>query len=223
MTIDEYVSAVLSRLPRQLVDRGRVEADLRAHVTDRMDAGASQEEAVRHLGQPDEVAAELLATVRLEPASRRRRFAAFVIDCIVGAIPVSILLASLVLPMIWGMDFAIGFPGTGFAWVWGIMLVFGLSVPILSILYFPVLEKLYGQTIGKWAMGIVVVRVNGATLRWQDAIIRRLPFLFEFFWLDAIFALFTEKKQRAFDLVASTLVVRAEGLSQGAPTPIPVM
>ena len=111
----------------------------------------------------------------------------------------------------------------GFAWPLGLLMLFGISVPIMSIAYFPVLEKLYGQTLGKWAMGIVVVRENGGTLRWRDAIIRRIPFVFEFFWLDALFALFTAQRQRAFDFVASTLVVRVERSSHSVPTPVPVM
>jgi uncharacterized RDD family membrane protein YckC len=225
MTIDEYVKAVVSQLPARLVDRERVEADLRAHVADRVAGGMTQEEAVSHLGRPEEVAAELLTTVHLEPSGRTRRLAAFLIDCLAGAIPVSLLLVFVMLPLIFGDDlgFAIGLPAAGFAWPVGIFILFGISVPIMALLYYPVLEKLYGQTVGKWAMGIVVVRENGATLRWRDAIIRRIPFVFEFFWLDALFALFTAKRQRAFDFVASTLVVRVERSSQRVPTPVPVM
>ena len=222
MTIDEYVTAVLGHLPARLMDRRRVEADLRAHVADRMDAGATQEEAVTHLGHPDEVAAELLAPVHLEPASRLRRFGAFVIDCLVGAIPICLLLVFVILPA-WLGEFAFGFSGPGIVWPWMFVMLVGVSVPILSLVYFPVLEKLYGQTLGKWALGIVVVRENGATLRWRDAIIRRIPFFFEFFWLDAVFALFTARRQRAFDMVASTVVVRVETGSQIAPLPVPVM
>ena len=219
MTIDEYVSAVVSQLPRQLVDRARVATDLRAHVADRMAAGASQEEAVAHLGQPDEVAAELLAAVRLEPAARLRRLGAFLIDCIVGAIPICVLLAFVF--GLWPGEFAVGLSGPGFLWPAAILILVA-SVSILSLVYFPVLEKVYGQTLGKWAMGIVVVRESGGTLRWRDAIIRRIPFVFEFFWLDALFALFSAKRQRAFDMVASTLVVRASPASQIAPMPVPV-
>ena len=225
MTIDEYVKAVVSQLPGKLVDRSRVEADLRAHVADRVDGGMTQEEAVAHLGRVEEVAAELLTTVHLEPSGRTRRLAAFLIDSLVGAIPVTLLLALVLLPLLWGEGFAVGisFPFPGFAWPLGLFILFGISVPIMALLYFPVLEKVYGQTLGKWAMGIVVVRESGATLRWRDAIIRRIPFVFEFFWLDALFALFTAKRQRAFDFVASTMVVRVERPSHSVPTPVPVM
>ena len=225
MTIDEYVKAVVSQLPVRLVDRERVEADLRAHVADRVAGGMTPEDAVSHLGRPEEVAAELLTTAQLEPSGRTRRLAAFLIDCMVGAIPVSLLLVFVLVPLMFGEDlaFSMVFPYPAFAWVWGLFMLLAISVPIMALLYFPVLEKLYGQTVGKWAMGIVVVRENGATLRWRDAIIRRIPFVFEFFWLDALFALFTAKRQRAFDFVASTMVVRVERSSQRVPTPVPVM
>jgi uncharacterized RDD family membrane protein YckC len=136
---------------------------------------------------------------------------------------VCLLVAFVLVPAWWGIDFVDVYPGDGFLWIFGLIMLFGVSVPVLAILYFPVLEKLYGQTIGKWALGIVVVRENGARLRWRDAIIRRIPFVFEFFWLDAVFALFTAKKQRAFDFVASTVVVRGERTSQITPAPLAVM
>ena len=44
----------------------------------------------------------------------------------------------------------------------------------------------------------------------MKAIVRRIPFFLEFFWIDAIVAIFTERKQRAFDLVAGTIVVHCD-------------
>ena len=38
---------------------------------------------------------------------------------------------------------------------------------------------------------------------------RNLPWLLEFFWIDALFALFTDKRQRAFELLSKTRVVRS--------------
>ena len=42
---------------------------------------------------------------------------------------------------------------------------------------------------------------------WGAAIVRRLPLFLEIFWIDAVFALFTRNRQRAFDLLAKTVVV----------------
>ena len=38
---------------------------------------------------------------------------------------------------------------------------------------------------------------------------RSLPLIFQVFWIDVLFALFTEKHQRAFELLSKTRVVRA--------------
>ncbi len=42
----------------------------------------------------------------------------------------------------------------------------------------------------------------------KEAFLRRLPFYFEIWPVDALFIPFTEKRQRAFDIVARTIVVR---------------
>jgi uncharacterized RDD family membrane protein YckC len=77
----------------------------------------------------------------------------------------------------------------------------------VSLLYFPVLEARSGQTPGKRLFGIAVVKASGTAVRFGAAVLRRLPSLFNFALLDAVFAPFTAKRQRAFDIVAGTLVV----------------
>ena len=42
-----------------------------------------------------------------------------------------------------------------------------------------------------------------------QAVVRQLPVLFQFFWIDVLFALFTERRQRAFELLSKTRVVVA--------------
>ena len=74
--------------------------------------------------------------------------------------------------------------------------------------YFVCMHGWFGWTVGKRLMKIRVVSEDGGPISLGAAFIRRLPFYFELIWLDGIFALFTEKKQRAFDIVAKTLVVR---------------
>ena len=38
---------------------------------------------------------------------------------------------------------------------------------------------------------------------------RNLPWLLEVWWIDALFALFTDRNQRAFELLSKTRVVRS--------------
>jgi uncharacterized RDD family membrane protein YckC len=52
-----------------------------------------------------------------------------------------------------------------------------------------------------------VVREDGSRAGWVAAIIRRIPFFMNFFPIDALFVFFTERRQRAFDKVAGTVVI----------------
>jgi len=211
MTGDAYVAEVLRRLPRQLIDRQRVELDLRTHLLDRMEAGATEEDAVRHMGTPEETARELMSGVVLVPASLGRRIGAFAIDMLLGAIPIiGAVLMFLTARFSWltgaGPEMELRFGAVWFLFVM-CMALLGLVSAALSVLYFPVLEGLVGQTVGKRLLGVVVVKEDGTSIGWVPAIVRRLPFLLEFFFIDAVFALFTRRRQRAFDKVAGTLVV----------------
>ena len=56
-------------------------------------------------------------------------------------------------------------------------------------------------------MGIHVVRESGARISLGQALLRQLPFFGQFFFIDALFALFTERRQRAFELLTKTRAV----------------
>ena len=66
-----------------------------------------------------------------------------------------------------------------------------------------------GQTPGKYLCGLRVVRESGARIGLGQAIVRQLPMFLEIFLVDVLFALFTEKHQRAFELLSKTRVVVA--------------
>ena len=53
-----------------------------------------------------------------------------------------------------------------------------------------------------------MVTEAGARISTGQAIVRNLPWMLEVFWIDALFALFTDRKQRAFELLSKTRVVR---------------
>ncbi|HJR54755.1 MAG TPA: hypothetical protein VJ982_13700, partial [Gemmatimonadota bacterium] len=59
--------------------------------------------------------------------------------------------------------------------------------------------------------GIVVAKETGERAGPGAAIVRRIPFFFDIWPFDAAFLLFTARRQRAFDLAAKTIVIRAEG------------
>jgi uncharacterized RDD family membrane protein YckC len=87
---------------------------------------------------------------------------------------------------------------------------------VLGILYFPVLESLFGQTAGKRVFGTFVARETGERVGFWTAVVRRIPFLFDIWPIDAAFLLFTARRQRAFDLAADTIVI-AGGRRIGRP------
>lgn len=90
----------------------------------------------------------------------------------------------------------------------------GLLGLVISFGYYIYLEGNYGQTIGKMALGIVVVTEDGGAIDYKPAAIRTvlriidvLPFLYV---IGLIAILLTDRKQRLGDIVADTVVVRAE-------------
>lgn len=204
--VDAYVAAVLKRIPRAAAERGRIAADVRTHILERMEAGQTKKEAIEQMGVPEEVARAYLQDMVLPPAPHVRRLCAFMIDLLLGAVVIVFALA-LVRP------FGVGafWPGDEIHWWWilsSTVIVLALSAALLSVLYFPFLEARYGQTLGKRLMGLCVVTESWEQIGWGAAILRRLPVFLEFVWLDALFALFTRRRQRAFDLIAKTVVVR---------------
>jgi uncharacterized RDD family membrane protein YckC len=92
----------------------------------------------------------------------------------------------------------------------------GVGVPELILIFLIVVSPLYtvlseywaGKTIGKWLMGLRVVRESGARIGLGQAFVRQLALVFQVFVFDCLFALFTEKRQRACELLSKTRVVR---------------
>jgi uncharacterized RDD family membrane protein YckC len=196
---EAYVQEVVARLPRWFPARDRIEADLRNHLAELQVEDRSATTAVERMGPPERVAAEMLAAVPLIPASLSRRFLAFVLDLVIIVIP---FLPMFYLAVVWQEEYAGGTHPMA-------PLVIGLSIilGLLAIGYFPVLEAVYGQTLGKRLVGTGVVREDGSRIGWVAAILRRLPFFMNFFPIDALFVFFTARRQRAFDKVAGTLVI----------------
>ncbi len=79
---------------------------------------------------------------------------------------------------------------------------------LLFAAYVIVLEATLGHTIGKRLLGLRVVRESGARISLGQSFVRQLPLMLEVFWVDVLFALFTESHQRAFELLSKTRVVR---------------
>lgn len=202
---ERYLHEVLRHVPAAFPERrARIAADLRSHLAESIAAGESEEGAVRRMGPAEQTAGTFLQGAPLPLAPLGDRLGAYMLDNALLAAPVlaAFALAGMRDPA-WLAS--LERPGTVGARI--VVAAVVIATAAVSLLYFPVLEARSGQTPGKRLFGIAVVKASGTAVRFGTALIRRLPSLFNFSLLDAVFAPFTAKRQRAFDIVAGTLVV----------------
>lgn len=201
---DKYIDDVLRRVVLPAARKESLRLDLREHFVAADEGHEPVAEVIRRLGDPEEVAASFMEGAELDHAGAWPRLFALVADfglCCLAMAPALVLVLALAHARAGEADRLSAF------------LLFVLFVPCVLagfgvfILYFPIFEHFFGWTPGKKLMKMRVVSEKGAPISLGAAFIRRLPFYFELIWLDGIFAIFTEKKQRAFDIVARTLVV----------------
>ena len=89
----------------------------------------------------------------------------------------------------------------------------GLAALLATFAYFAIMEGVYGQTLGKMALGIKVVREgDGLAPGIRAAVLRTLMRIVDgigSYLVAFVVALVSDKNQRLGDMVAKTLVVRA--------------
>ncbi|HUP98672.1 MAG TPA: RDD family protein [Usitatibacter sp.] len=87
---------------------------------------------------------------------------------------------------------------------------------LIALAYYVVMEVTQGGTIGKKAMGLRVVRMDGRALDWQAGLIRNLLRLIDglpaFYLVGAIVIWVSKSKQRLGDMAAKTLVVKKDSV-----------
>ena len=195
-----YINQVVARLPRVASLRSQVAMELQSHIAERVEHGQTVNEALRQLGDPVTLAESYLAAIPLVPATFWQRGAAKIIDflafaCVCG--PIVWLLwrtAALVIPQ-------------GF--IFPVMIIVVVILISAGCLYPLIAEYVWGETLGKHLMGLRVVRESGGRISFGQSVVRQLPMFLQVFWIDVMFALFTEKHQRAFELLSKTRVVLA--------------
>jgi uncharacterized RDD family membrane protein YckC len=197
MTADEYVNTVLEMMPGTMPSRAQIAAELRSHIAERLAHGHPLDDVLRQLGDPAKLADSYLSAEPLVSAPFGSRVLAKVVDAIAVLVvmcPTAWLLSRLA---------PAGFEPVAFIFIGvvGTSIVFGL--------YTMTLEYRRGQTIGKRLRRIRVVSESGARISVGQALVRQLPMILQVFWIDAMFALFTDKSQRAFEMLSKTRVVRA--------------
>ena len=195
MTADSYIHAVAEHVPPRMGLRDQIAMEVRSHIAERLEHGQPLPEVLRQFGDPMALAESYLAAVPLRSARFLPRAAAKLIDGFFVAAAV----------------------GGSAALLWWVLPPEGrFVVPVLCVLgaifgfagYTVVAEHRSGQTIGKRLMGIHVVRESGARISLGQSLIRQLPILGSaLIIIDVAFALFTERKQRAFELITKTRAV----------------
>lgn len=87
-----------------------------------------------------------------------------------------------------------------------------LAIAVVGIPYFAIMEGRRGQTLGKMALGIRVVREDGGRVGAGAAALRTLMRGVDglgLYLLGFVVALLSKKRRRLGDMAAKTLVVRA--------------
>ena len=212
MNVESYLREVTERIFGPRANVSRLQEDLRARFEEGLSRGESTASIVEHLGTPEEVAAAFMEDVEFDFAGLFQRLFAFAADIgvwVLIAFPFVALLA-LVMPSLEGHASWLGVVAVASA------ATLALSFLGILIFYFPLLESHFGATPGKRLMGLEVRSESGARIGLGAGFLRRLSFYFEILVLDSLFVPFTQKKQRAFDIVAKTVVLRDPDAPAGA-------
>jgi len=194
MTADAFIARVLDALPPATPMRDQIALELRGSIDERLAAGQSLDTALRQLGDPTKLAESYLSAVPLRSAPFFVRALARLMDF--AAVTV------VIAPVAIGLWFF----GDVRYMPWGLFLY--LIVGSMLVAIYPIVaEALYGRTLGKHVFGLRVVTESGTRITWLQAVVRNLPIFLQIFVIDALFALFTERSQRAFELLSRTRVV----------------
>lgn len=218
---EDQLKAIMGRMTLSEKDRAEVEKELRSSIYVRAEAKASAKgamtvtaddvrEAVAEERAPGEIAACYARSYAtdLRRAGFWYRLAAYIVDSIV--IGVGIFIA--VMPIIFLAFLASLSDNNAFLNALVVMagLTLGLVALGIGLCYFIVLEGRFGKTIGKYLMGLTVLKTNGSRIGYKDALLRNIPkYIRNFLIIDVLIMLifFNREKQRAFDKVADTMVV----------------
>lgn len=194
---DEYVRRVMEMMPASTPRREQIGVELRAHIAERVAHGRPVDDVLRQLGDPGELVDSYLSANPLVAASPGERALAKLIDT-------AVVLAVLALPLLLWYRLSAEPPG----WRTAVLVAFVAGSTTLC-LYTIAAEYRTAQTLGKRVRGLHVVGETGRRITLGQAVVRQLAILLSLFLVDAAFALFTDRQQRAFELLSKTRVVLA--------------
>jgi uncharacterized RDD family membrane protein YckC len=206
---EQYVEKVMRLIYAPEKERAQIRSDLEGHLREGMERGEDMTALVERMGDPREVAAEFMSAVPLVYAGFGRRTAAFLVDLAVlvlfaGAAAALTILLSNAVPR-HPSTLAENFYGGALI----LLVLVGANACIAMLLaYFPLLEGRFGRTLGKRLFGLRVLSEDGLPASYWQTFLRRLSFYFEILPFEALSIPFHPKRQRWFDVLAKTVVVR---------------
>lgn len=235
--LDATVRRILARHHLGDAERAGITYELMSHLHAAGEARATAmghaevtredlEHALVAAGGEGELAAAFVQPLAkpLERVLFWRRFGAFAIDAFLLLIAVSVVhtafsvLAGVARDPAGDMDFADdgwgllpwGFHDASFP-IW-LQALIALASGIVVMTYFTLLEAREGRSLGKRALDLRVVRLDGQPMTYREAFVRNLVKLSPLIlFLDVLVMLiaFNKDKQRVSDRIAGTIVVRS--------------
>ena len=203
-------------------------AELEEHLSGAEQAG-ELESAMKRLGDPRGAGRDFTSGYALTPSPLLRRFFAAGIDI---AIFIALIGSGLATgrwrgtrrdEALFPEDLAVDLAGE--TWYLTSITALGVSLLVLGGLWLlvilPLLEWRVGRTLGKAALGLRVLAEDGTAPSFAQVIVRRLTLVFSgpLQLFDWGFVFFNARGQRAFDILAKTLVVVEDNPDTGALAP----
>src|SRR5438477_1318637 len=154
------------------------------------------------------------------------RGAAAIIDTLIQVLALTVIVIALSATAVMGAALNIGTGGAGTGALIFLVALYVLAVFVVTAGYYVLFEIVWsGQTPGKRALGVRVIRENGYPIRPIDAVIRNLVRVVD--WLPASYGfvliamLLNKRSKRLGDFAAGTIVVREGSHSTVAGLVVP--
>jgi uncharacterized RDD family membrane protein YckC len=215
MKRDEYLFQFERWVGGSRQRKTRARAELDEHLDGAEQAG-DLDSALKRLGDPRSAARDFTSGYTLSPAPLPRRFIAVLIDLLALATLIGVgLAAGTWVPSrddaIFPEDLVLELGGKN----WYLTSFGGVGISLLAlgglwwIVILPLLEWRTGRTLGKAALGLRVYAEDGTAPSFGQIVVRRLSLIFSgpLQLFDWGFVFFNVKRQRAFEVLAKTVVV----------------
>ncbi len=198
---DPYLDALRSWIPSDVVDRAVIVQEVESVIVEREGAGERFESIADQLGDPRSLAESYLVDVPMEPARIGARVAAKGIDAVV-------FFAMVVLLWFPYFQAVLSFLVNDITTIWSPAILLRAAALMLLPGLVPILcEWRWGRTLGKRMVGIRVVTERGTRISFGQALMRYIPIIGQFFWIDVAFVFFNDQRQRAFEKLSHTRVI----------------